>query len=184
MTLAAVKSSLEQGSNVVHMVSTAQKIAAEVFSTVWKKEGFPVDPITIARRLGIQVLETDLPENVSGALFQDKGKDPIIVIHEADSDQRKRFTCAHELGHYFLRLQNPEVADDEYNHLDLRDDNSTKGTNLDEVFANEFAANLLMPKEHVKGHYNKYGSRLRASLLFGVSELAMTYRLKNLGLIS
>ncbi len=60
----------------------------------------PVDPIRLASYLGINVLIDDLPDNVSGRIEKRADRDPVITLNRADSTNRARFTCAHELGHY------------------------------------------------------------------------------------
>ncbi len=90
---------------------------------------------------------------------------------------RKRFTLAHELGHYAL------------NHPDaLRDYPSvfstTAGDPLERA-ANHFAASLLMPADALtKVFQSGEAANLdQLSVMFGVSKVAMTYRLQHLGLI-
>jgi Zn-dependent peptidase ImmA (M78 family) len=73
-------------------------------------------------------------------LFGNSGRihDKEIIINEDDASTRKRFSMAHELGHAYR--QNREAA----RH------NGTIGYTPDqleeEVFANKFAAQLLMPR--------------------------------------
>jgi hypothetical protein len=45
----------------------------------------PVDPIFIARQMGIQVLETRLDAGVSGMLVKQHGSPPTIYLSETDS---------------------------------------------------------------------------------------------------
>jgi len=158
---------------------TAIQASDELRNAIWKDRGFPVDPVTIANKLGIKILKTDLPDEVSGALIKEKGKDPIIVGHYDDSDNRKRFTYAHELGHYVYRLQR-DGDNDEYEYIDLRDQISATGTKEEEIFANQFAANLLMPGREVKNQYKQKPSIMLMAVYFGVSVEAMKFRLKNL----
>ncbi len=153
----------------------AGKAARLLLEQFWKPGRFPVDPVYLAKQLGINVVKADLPEEVSGALLKERGKDPVIYLHSSDSDVRKRFTCAHELGHYYLRL-----GEDTYESVDLRDKTlSAAGNNSDEVFANNFAASLLMPEDEVKKRASL--SKLELVKFFGVSGEAMKWRLKNLG---
>lgn len=161
---------------------SAKKLAEEVLITYWNRDLFPVDPVRIASNNGIKVLETSLPEEVSGALIKEKGKDPIIVIEASDSTQRKRFSCAHELGHYFQRISAGDT-EKTYEYVDFRDANSAEGVNSEEVFANQFAANLLMPEKEVRSVWSERRSVLRAKQYFGVSESAMSNRLNALHLI-
>jgi Zn-dependent peptidase ImmA (M78 family) len=161
---------------------TPLQAADKVRRAAWDECRFPVDPVTIARKLGLQVLETNLPDDVSGALIKEAGKDPVIVVHRADHSNRKRFSCAHELGHYISRVESSDEATS-YEYVDLRSALSANGTDPDEIFANQFAANLLMPVDVVKALHKAQKSHIEMALHFGVSNEAMKFRLKNLGLL-
>jgi Zn-dependent peptidase ImmA (M78 family) len=156
--------------------------AEATLELLWPDRGFPVDPVTIARKLGLEVLEADLPDEISGALFKEKGKDPVIMVHRHDSTNRKRFTCAHELGHYVARA---ESADDarEYDYIDFRNQESSNGNHSEEVFANQFAASLLMPENALRKIHGKVLNHIEMARYFGVSAEAIKYRLKNLNLL-
>lgn len=155
------------------------ELAHQVRNRLWG-DTMPVDPVTIARKLGLRVLKADLPEDVSGALVKKQGQDPIILLHEDDSDPRKRFTCAHEIGHYIYRTNQGDSA---YDYIDFRNGKSAAGTDREEIFANRFAANLLMPDKDVKRTYKKSGSAALTALRFDVSDDAMTIRLRTLGIL-
>lgn len=77
--------------------------AAEEVRRVYWDGNIPVDPVRIAKSMGIEVLNAALTERVSGAIIKKQGRDAIIFLAEGDSTQRKRFTSAHELGHYYQR---------------------------------------------------------------------------------
>ncbi len=164
------------------MTLNPQKEAQKVLSTLWPEGLFPVDPVTISKRLGLQVVETELPENVSGALIKEKEKDPVIVLHKFDHNNRKRFSCAHELGHYISRTESNDIAQ-QYEYIDLRSDLAANGTDQKEIFANIFAANLLMPEEEVNLLFRKKKQHFEMALHFGVSPDSLKYRLKSLGLL-
>lgn len=152
--------------------------AEELLDTIWDDRPLPVDPIQIAQQLGIKVYKSALEEGVSGMLIKEPAKDPEIYINDADSINRQRFTCAHELGHYVKRVAS---GADEWATIDYRNPLSSEGTDPDERYANQFAASLLMPKDEVKRLHKEYRP---ASLAyeFGVSEEAMNYRLNTLKL--
>ncbi|HST33204.1 MAG TPA: ImmA/IrrE family metallo-endopeptidase [Solirubrobacteraceae bacterium] len=157
-----------------------EREAQQLLSTVWGGRPLPVDPIQIAQQLGIEVFTAGLDEGVAGMLIMRRGRDPKIYINGRDSLNRQRFTAAHELGHYVKH-----VAEDDWEHVDYRDALASQGTNLDEVFANKFAANLLMPKDEVERLKKRHGEGASAAALayeFGVSVDAMNFRLVNLKL--
>jgi len=157
----------------------AQQAAKSVLESVWGRRGFPVDPVRVAGKLGIDVIEAILPENVSGALIKDEGKDPVIVLSKKDSTSRKRFACAHKIGHYAYRVTQNF---DHYEYIDLRGSASNAGNDPEEIYANQFAAELLMPKPEVSKRVKTSQPAFLLAQYFGVSDDAMRYRLKNLGL--
>lgn len=156
--------------------------ASALLEAVWAEDDddilLPVDPVRIARELGIKVLMNTLPTNVSGALRKQPKSDPVILLSDTDSRNRQRFTCAHELGHYLLRSKGD---DESFSYIDYRDERSSSGYSAEERYANQFAAGLLMPSARVRRHHKRLGVPELAHK-FGVSLEAMRYRLQNLGL--
>lgn len=165
----------------MHAIDTANSadIAKSVRAEVWEPRGFPVDPAWIAHQMGLRVLDADLPERVSGALVKEAGEDPVILLNKADSRNRKRFSCAHELGHYACRMTN---GADHYEFIDFRDEEAAAGTNSEEIFANRFAAELLMPGNQVKRLHQEGKPSILIARYFGVSDDAIRIRFKSLGL--
>lgn len=160
---------------------TAEQDADRLLRETWLGWGgeipVPVDPIRIADRLGIQVFEAPLEDDVSGLLVKLEGKDPNIYLNQADSVNRQRFTCAHEIGHY---LRRPQGA---FQYVDKRDVFASAGTHPEEVYANAFAAALLMPAEHVRAFVQEGLKDYEMAVRFKVSPEAMRYRLSNLALV-
>lgn len=104
--------------------------------------------------------------------------DPEIHLNEKDSRNRQRFTCAHEIGHYVKR----SAAGNDgklWKYVDRRDDLASQGSDLEEIFANQFAANLLMPKDLVQ-RMKEERSVATLGFEFGVSSDAINFRLDNL----
>jgi Zn-dependent peptidase ImmA (M78 family) len=162
-----------------------EKDSAQVLEQVWQPVGpdmaLPVDPIQIARDLGIQVYVADLPEDESGRLLNRPGIDPQVYLNERDSRNRQRFTCAHEIGHYIRRVA---AGDEKFSFRDKRDLVSSQGRDPEEIYANKFAAALLMPADLVKLHFAATPNPAILAHRFGVSTDAMNFRLVNLGLRS
>ena len=156
--------------------------ARKVYDSFWKGRPFPVDPVTISELIGLDVLETTLPDTVSGALIKEAGKDPVIILHKFDHSNRKRFSCSHELGHYIDRVESSESSS-EFEYVDLRGPNSSNGSDPSEVFANQFAANLLMPEEVISKLHRENKSHVEMAIFFGVSVEALKNRLKSLRLL-
>ena len=62
----------------------------------------PVDPVRIARRQGLAVAEGPLPSGVYGALWKKGNRFGIIVSDACPTPGHRRFSLAHELGHYHI----------------------------------------------------------------------------------
>jgi Zn-dependent peptidase ImmA (M78 family) len=153
----------------------AAQDAEKLLAAAWSG-GVPVDPVAIARRVGLRVLYAPMEQETMGALIKRPGEDPTILINQEDSENRKRFTCAHELGHFVRRKDEA----DEYHRTDYRNAVSSTGTDPEEIYANEFAASLLMPVEDVKLLMAAGLSDLELALKFKVSREAVEHRLTNL----
>lgn len=140
----------------------------------------PVDPIKVARALRIRVWTSDLDENVAGVLVQRRG-DPEILISAIDPPSQQRFTVAHEVGHFIERAANGQT-EEPLNQICYRDDVSPRCANPAEMYANEFAAALLMPEAELRGHWERDPDADNLAGRFQVSPDAMRHRLGNLGL--
>lgn len=127
----------------------------------------------------------DLKGELSGILTIMKSGRTVIGVSSDESPERKRFTIAHEIGHYILHAHSKKLfldADITFNRGPV--------SNIEEVQANAFAAALLMPSNNLKKIVNhEYPSGLNENNIrslakdFHVSTIAMTFRLTNLGLI-
>lgn len=152
--------------------------AKDVLDTHWDGS-FPVDPAALARAMGARVVGVS-GLDVSGMIELD-GKSPVIYYNADEAPVRQRFTIAHEIGHYALGHLGSGVTKfrDPASHF------SSGAVKIEEREANRFAANLLMPAGPLKFAI-EHGGLLSISSLaetFGVSQVAMKYRLENLGLI-
>lgn len=133
---------------------------------------FPIDPILIAKAMGLEVFTASLPRDVSGKIFY---KEKKIFIEQTDYITRQVFSVAHELGHYILH-------NDGTSHTSLRDTTSSQGIDTKEIEANFFAANLLMPQDEVLRLVGLKFTLDSMASYFNVSPLAMQYRLEKLGI--
>lgn len=137
----------------------------------------PVELIELANTLNIEVYEVELENKISGAIRYSKEEDKYtILLNKRDNINRKRFTLAHELGHYFLDRE--VLMSDEINIDILYRSTDEKERDID-----YFAGALLMPKGLVEIMYEDNLSISELAEIFEVSESAMTVRLDILGLI-
>lgn len=140
----------------------------------------PVDVIMLANNNEIKVYEANLPKEVSGAIRYNNGAYEILV-NENDVDARKRFTVAHELGHYFLHLDMLKESDV---HIDIlyRTELKNVAEREREKEADYFAGALLMNRTLLERLRNNNDIAELAEI-FDVSVSAMTVRLDVLGIL-
>lgn len=143
----------------------------------------PVPVEEIASRIQIKISRAS-SEDFSGLLIRKDGH-ALIGVNSDEAPVRQRFTIAHELGHFFLHPQKDAFVDYR-NHKDTKTD---RLTTIKERQANMFAAALLMPRKNLIKDFAKLAKGLSddevSSILskrYEVSEDAMRFRLKNLGL--
>ena len=120
----------------------ARKILAEL-----KITQPPVPIEKVARHLGAKIRFSPFDGEISGMIYIQDGL-PIIGVNSLHPPNRQRFTIAHECGHLILHrnLITQEVHVDKKFPVLRRDDKSTTGTELIEIEANRFAAELTMPR--------------------------------------
>ena len=112
----------------------------------------------IAKRNGIKIRYEPLDDDLSGMIFL-KDNQAVIGVNAHHRPNRQRFTIAHELGHFFLHsdvLKQGAHVDTMITML-KRDQNAALGTVNIEVEANQFAAELLMPKKFVRDYLIREG---------------------------
>lgn len=137
----------------------------------------PVPVEAIAREKGIQISKRKVEDSVSGFLYRDASQGKAVIgVNQSHHRNRQRFTIAHELGHFLLHAGDVAVhVDDPVKH---RDERSAKGTDVQEIESNLFAAELLMPIEMLREDLHRFGT---LDLLDEqkVESLAWTYRVSN-----
>ncbi|MCD8906962.1 MULTISPECIES: ImmA/IrrE family metallo-endopeptidase [Staphylococcus] len=153
---------------------------------------FSINIDKIIQSLDIQIIEEFMEYDCSGRIDIPNRK---MYINKNHSENRKRFTKAHELAHYLYKHKGTNHRTQDINsYTDVKDfENERK--------ANTVAANILMPRMQVEALYEMFlsdnnldfGSPLNSSQkdelynimsdkLF-VSKSAVSYRLMNLGIL-
>jgi Zn-dependent peptidase ImmA (M78 family) len=144
---------------------------AEIATATLRELGvlkLPVDVQCVAQLLGVTIYKR--PINVSGILLRDQGGE-WIVVRARDSAKRQRFTIAHEIGHSRCRHQG----------LRFMCDSNFRTDSTIEREANQFAAELLMPRAAFSALYNRGKREKDLASYFGVSVEAATWRAVDLG---
>ena len=138
-------------------------------------QGIPVDVETIARDMGFKVI-ADPDLSCCGQASIENGI-PVIRYRESDSLVRRRFTISHEIGHFVLGHTDTGTK--------LRDVTVDPSLDPNEIDANTFAAELLVPRVVLDLIMSRGAGDSIKHLAdtFGVSGAVMEYRLKSLGYI-
>lgn len=167
-------------------------VARKVLRELGIKHG-PVKLKPLTQKLGIDLVFEDLNEELSGVLIKEDQK-VLIAVNSNHPTTRQHFTIAHEIGHLMLAHSGEIFVDQTLRQRAVvvrRDGRSSEGTDKDEVEANRFAAELLMPRDFVEEEVRKRLAQKPTpsqealinglAKFFEVSSQAMEYRLVNLG---
>jgi Zn-dependent peptidase ImmA (M78 family) len=164
--------------------SPAEKKASELLEKTGVSQ-LPISVEKIARDLGAEIQYEAFEGEVSGMLYRGEGQ-TLIGVNSTHGVTRQRFTLAHECAHLLLHKG---VFIDRLVRVNWRDGTS----DTEEVQANAFAAELLMPRKLMQREIERLIARSRqiapeqliAELAetFRVSQEAMRYRLVNLGVL-
>jgi Zn-dependent peptidase ImmA (M78 family) len=153
----------------------------------------PPTPVEkIAKELHVQVRFAPFDDELSGMIYIKEGV-PIIGVNSLHHPNRQRFTIAHELGHFELHRQMITSAihvDKNFPALN-RDSKSATGTEQIEIQANQFAAELLMPRALIEQELARKqydidddGPMEELAKKFRVSKQALEYRIRTRGQIT
>ncbi len=137
------------------------------------KQSAPVDVVTLARALGINVMKTQQwDDSTSGAIVHDGDGRFTIWTNAKHAECRRRFTIAHEIAHFVLHRD--AIGDG------IRDDALFRSRlgGLLERQANRYAANLLMPSPLIKECIEDGAASIaELAAALRVSKTAMSIRL-------
>ncbi len=166
--------------------SRAEKRAAEVLTEAGINElPVPVDELAIS--LGADVTYESFDGEVSGMLVRGANR-AVIGVNSKHAKTRQRFSVAHEIAHLVMHPGTPMFVD-RFVRVNYRNGES----NREEIEANAFAAELLMPcnlmaesvDRALAKHQGLTPEQLAKQLArtFHVSPEAMSYRLQNLEVV-
>jgi Zn-dependent peptidase ImmA (M78 family) len=134
-------------------MSVRRKLVRELSTTLLAQHNIveaPVDVEKLAHALHVDIRKERTEVDISGFLFRGADKSAAIIgVNSRHHTNRQRFTIPHELGHFMLHTVD-QVHVDRGFEVRLRNDESSRGTDIDEKEANLFAAELLMPKAFVE----------------------------------
>lgn len=152
----------------------ARHKAQETLDNYWDGT-FPVRVSAISKKIGVTPYRATLPLGVSGMIIKERGQEARSYADTTESEERRRFTFAHELGHYVERVT---LAED--NDFAFKDRREPGRYDLHEFYADEFAGALLMPEKPFLEMLEDGRSLIEIAARFGVSLAAVRKRKERL----
>jgi Zn-dependent peptidase ImmA (M78 family) len=148
-------------------------------------KGYELQIEELCKKLNLGCFIADFEDNISGAIIKDdEGDTYSIYANKEHPRNRRRFTFAHEIGHYISYQKNSHSRKEleikggfEDRAISYRKDNHYSKA---ETEANLIAAELLMPKDMVLKLVNEALTPEEMAEKFYVSPSAMTIRLQTL----
>ena len=139
----------------------------------------PVKLGAMAKRLGIKVLLSTLPNGTSGQIIQENGNF-VIRISRHEAKHRQRYTLAHEIAHCLLHSNRIDAEGGWSENVLLRSGQPA----YIEYEANRLASDLVMPSRQLADVTNEHSGPMTDEIIkdmarkFGVSNVAMEIRLQ------
>ncbi len=163
--------------NRILTVDTFEKVLEFAKNRRIKK--VPLDVYKLAEELKIKILEESFDEEekeLSGILYEDSKKGWVIRINRCHHPNRKRYTVAHEIGHWCLHKHDKKLFKDK---IFFRGGEKSKT----EWQANQFASEILMPEDEFRRKVNSGITKVEdLAKEFKVSTIAVRIRAKKLGM--
>jgi hypothetical protein len=139
----------------------------------------PVRVGKLAKDLGLEVVLAGLSPNISGLIEPSAtaASGFVIKVNKYESDERQRFTLAHEVAHFLLHRD--YIKNGVVDNVMYRSSLSSRK----ETEANKLAADMLMPISTVLRELNEIGGKrdeiaaVALARRFRVSTAAMKVRL-------
>lgn len=159
------------------------------YTDVYPFDGADVVPVEdIAESfLGLRIKDAAMDDGISGML---RIREREISVNAAEGmlwPRRRRFTIAHEVGHW--QLHKDDIADlvvtRTHEYVPAARSKAKTPEEIREREANRFAAELLMPEDRIHAAVDVHGVDVVAQAeRFNVSALSMAWRLFNYGYIT
>ena len=137
--------------------------------------------------MGASVRYAPFKGELAGMLIRDDADRGIVIgVNSLHHPSRQRFTIAHECGHLRLHEGKQAYIDRSPLRINRRDELSSQATDVEEIEANRFAAELLIPHRMILDDLlesdmdieDETGLRKLADR-YGVSLQAMTLRIRS-----
>lgn len=168
------------------------KLIKDTASKLLEDAGITAPPVAIevlVKGQGVSLTSAQGDDHISGFLLRTTGSAPVIGSNSNHQTVRQRFIIAHELGHFLLHAKSGLHVDRSYARLEGRKVGEV--IDEDEIEANRFAAEILMPEDFLRADLVEMGqvsadddlAISRLAKRYNVSKQAMTIRITSLGMI-
>lgn len=152
-------------------------------------QGYELQLDKLAKKLSLSIFDATFSDpNLSGAIYKDEITGNFNIYANAQHPiTRKRFTIAHEIGHYISAICDSHSKDELFKNSEGLEDYSVSyrhdGIKSEaETEANQIAAEMLMPQEWVRQFVRDGMSVEKMAEIFFVSEHAVAIRINSLGI--
>lgn len=179
-----------------YLISEAEELADRVLQKFGYGKSGAVPIVKLVKKLAFSAFHEDMSGKscsgnilIGGETYEKYGAFKVILADKNDPLDHQRFVIAHELGHYFLDYYQSGENDPkkQFAMIYPKNDHSEK---FEEVRADRFAAQLLMPKKLFLKQYeiavNRNDDRRYVipylSAYFGTKESSVAKRFRELGL--
>ena len=140
----------------------------------------PVDVYQLADDLGIPVHDVVSKDDDFAGSLTHSGGDYVIRTNRLHHPNRRRFTVAHELGHFFLHRDLIENSITDSVKYRYKPEANRLVQDQHEIEANKFAAGLLMPAHLVKQLLDEGLDVEEIARRLEVSKQALEIRMKSI----
>lgn len=166
-------------------IEVLRPIAEEVLEAAGVRKP-PIQVDAVAVSLGATVRYSPFQGELAGMLIRDEDNGRIVIgVNSLHHVNRQRFTIAHECGHLRLHEGNRTYIDRSF-RINRRDGLSSLATDAEEIEANRFAAELLMPYDMIMADLIEFEPDIedesglrRLADKYAVSLQALTLRIKS-----
>jgi Zn-dependent peptidase ImmA (M78 family) len=152
-------------------------------------QGYQLQLDRLAKKLSLSIFDATFADpDLSGAIYRDEQTGNFnIYANERHPITRKRFTIAHEVGHYISAICGSHSKDQLLKSGEGLEDYAVSyrydGIKSEvEIEANQIAAEMLMPQEWVKKLVREGMSIEQMAQMFFVSEQAISIRVNSFGI--
>lgn len=140
--------------------------------------------IKIANNFGFATYKAkDIPSDISGKIFvggnteKDYNNDKVIIVGANEVFPHQRFILAHELAHYLLDYVGSDENNNK-NHAFSKIYPKINHDSIEEIRADRFAAELLMPKKIFLSQYIKAMKKSDYSKAYTITYLSELFKVK------